>query len=834
VKPKDESASGTNGIKVETFSIHNYNSFITPSPHVPYPSKTGAKPNQADGQSRVTEIKEDKDLDKENMPAPGQPASQKQPTKVKIITVVLFPTALSHYTDIQLLATTPVPDMQTFRRNQAAGRAGGNPPTPLTSVPPTPTLSRSPKRQKMAIDGDNVHEFESEFYNATCPKLYLEPTKSLAESVALIEAMSHPNNKNPAPPRKSRKRTTAELAADEAEAADMQRFMLAGDEWQATKTGTATGGDEGQSGGHGANAQTFSRFRTLATIKMNHEDAERRKKEQEAAVAQAKRQAQAESEAQKRREMDANRQAEQTAAILQHRQEQHLRQQQQQAQLQHDNAVRANHAQQMINASQGGQSQTPLSATQPQFSSPVIRQGTPHSATSPLMNGHASHPLGGTPMVATASNHGAGSPARPPSAMSHNPQNMARTISQQQNQSMSRNGTPQMIQGTPVMNQAIPSRNMASTPQPRRSQGSPTPGMQGGTPIMMQGTPQPGQQGMSQEQMQQMQQMQQLHLQQRVRAQAMHQGGMQASPGQSTTPQQLAMHKARMHIQREGVPQGQNPTTYTNMVASQFFKQIQAQQAQAQQQQQMAANMSPQNHAQGGMGVAHAGVPAQGGLNIANMSLQQLQQQYMSRKQQLIQTYGSVQAVPQQHMQPMRQLEMAMRQRDQQTQAAQAAQAQAQGGQLHMSPGMNQMGMQQPGGAQNINQAQQQQYQQMLQAQRTNQARQQQMLAMRQQQMNAGGGQMPQNMGNMGQMGQMGQMGMNMQGMQGMQMQNGGMQGMQAGMGMGGVPMNQMNAQQQQQMQMMLMRQAQAQAQMRAGQQQQRPQGDGGMEWSGV
>jgi transcription factor SPT20 len=836
VKPKDESASA-DGIKVETFSIHNYNSFITPSPHVPYPSKVVAKPSQADGQSRAVEVKEDKDLDKENMPAPGQPASQKQP-KVKVITVVLFPTALSHSTDIQLLATTPVPDMQTFRRNQASGRTGGNPPTPLTSVPPTPTLSRSPKRQKMAIDGDNVHEFESEFYNATCPKLYLEPTKNLAESVALIEAMSHPNNQNPAPPRKSRKRTTAELAADEAEAADMQSFMLAGDEWQATKAGTATGGDEGQSGGHGANARTFSRFKTLATIKMNHEEAERRKKEQEAAVAQAKRQAQAESEAQKRRDLDATRLAEQSAAMMQHRQEQQLRQQQQQAHIQNDNIIRANHAQPMINPSQG-QSQTPLSATHPHFSSPVIRQGTPHSATSPLMNGHVSHPLGGTPMVATSSNHGAGSPARPPSAMSHNPsQNMARTISQQ-NRSMSRNGTPQMIQGTPVMNPAIPSRTMASTPQPRmNNQGSPTPGMQGGTPIMIQGTPQSGQQGMTQEQMQQMAQMQQLHLQQQARARAMHQGGMQVPPGQNnTTPQQLALHKARLHIQREGVPQGQNPATYTNLIASKFFQQIQTQQAQAQQQAQqqlMAANMSPQNLAQGGMGVAHPGVPNQGGLNIGNMSLQQLQQQYMTRKQQLIQTYGSVQAVPQQHMQPMRQLEMAMRQRDQQTQAAQAAQAQAQGGQMHMNPGMNQMGMQQAGGAQNMGQVQQQQYQQMLQAQRTNQARQQQMLAMRQQQMNAAGGQMPQNMGNMGQMG-MGQMGgQNMGQMGGMNMQQMQMQnGMQ---GMGGVPMNQMNPQQQQQMQMMLMRQAQAQAQMRAGQQQQqqRPQGDGGMEWSGV
>jgi hypothetical protein len=248
--------------------------------------------------------------------------------------------------------------------------------------------------------------------------------------------------------------------------------------------------------------------------------------------------------------------------------------------------------------------------------------------------------------------------------------------------------------------------------------------------------------------------------------------------------------------------------------------------AQAQVRQQvMAANMSPQNH-DGGLGIAYT---SQGGLNMGDMSLQQLQQQYMSRKQQLIQTYGSIPAVPQKHMQTMRQLEMAMRQRDQQTQAAQAAQAQTQGGQMHMNPAMNQMDMQQASGAQNMSQMQNQQYQQMLKAQRANQARRQQMLAMRQQQMNATGGQMPQNMGNMGQMGMEQMDSQNMEQMGGMNMQQMQMQnGIQ---GMSGVPMNQTNTlspQQEQQMQMMVMRQVQLQAQSQAPMrvwQQQRPQG---------
>ena len=119
----------------------------------------------------------------------------------------------------------------------------------------------------MILDDSNVHEFEAEIYNATCPKLYLEPTKNLGESLALIEAMTHPNNQNPAPVRKARKRTTAELAADEADAATLQRFMLAGDEQQASMAATASGNDEGAVRA-AANSQTFSASRSLLISKL--------------------------------------------------------------------------------------------------------------------------------------------------------------------------------------------------------------------------------------------------------------------------------------------------------------------------------------------------------------------------------------------------------------------------------------------------------------------------------------------------------------------------------------------------------------------------------------
>lgn len=803
VKPRDDTNSlGDSG--TSAFSIHNYNNFITPSPFAPYPSasKSDAKPNQPEAPAKEPE-------DKENMPAPTQNgASQKQAVRPKVWTTVCFPTPQSHLADMQLLATTPMPDMATLKRMQAAGRAAGMPPTPMTAVPPTPTFSNgpSPKRQKMIVDDSNIYDFESEVYNATCTKLYLEPTKSFAESLALMDAITHPNNKNDAPARKTRKRTTAELQADEAEAAATQRFMLAGDEQQANMAATATGGDEGAVRAS-ANSYNFARSKTLAAIKANHEEADRRKKEEDARVAQAKRQAQMEAaDAQKRRDLESNRQQ---AEVMERQQQTLLRQQQaqqqqlQQNQMQQNEALRAaTQAQQMANATAAQMSQTPQSATQPQFS-PVVRNGTPMTATaaSPRVGGQASHPMGGTPMVATASNHAIASPARPPSAVSH--QQMARSASQQQN--MSRTGTPQMVQGTPVMNSVMPNRNMTPTPV-RMNQSSPSMAMQGGTPIMMH-TPQPGQ-NMTPEHLHQLQQqqMQQRMLQQQQQRMGQQQG---ASPGVSQQLQQLAIQKATMHIQQQGIPTGQNPQQYQQSLARRYFTGLQQQQ-QAQQQQAMQ-NMSPQGSQQGN--------PQ--GINPANMNIAQLRQHHQQRRMQLIQQYGQG-GIPQPERLRLHQLEQAImaRQNEQQNQMQIAA---------GMNPQMqnqmqNQMQAQMMGGGtpNPQNPMQMQAYQQMLQAQRANQARQQQMLAMQQRAMQQNG-QIPPGMMN----------GVNMQGMNmgngggGMNMQ--GMQGMQ-GMNMQGMNGMNMNAMNQQQVQQMMMMRAQQQAQQRMGQ---GGQGGGDMGWSG-
>lgn len=812
VKPRDDTNSlGDSG--TQAFSIHNYNNFITPSPFAPFPSsnKPGAKAAKTDAPPKQPE-------DKENMPAPNQNSVlQRQAVKPKVWTTVCFPTPQSHLADMQLLATTPMPDIAAMNRMRAAGRANGMPPTPMTAVPPTPTFQNgpSPKRQKMAVDSSTIHEFEAEVFNATCPKLYLEPTKSFAESLALMDAVTHPINKNAPPARRERKRTTAELQADEAEAAATQRFMLAGDEQQANMASTATGGDDGAVR-TSANAYNFARLKTLSAIKTNHEEAERRKKEEDARVAQVKRQAQMEADAARKRDLESNRQQaevmERQQTLL--RQQAAQQQQLQQNQLQQNEALRAaTQAQQMANPSAAQVTQTPQSATQSQFS-PVVRNGTPmaNNAGSPRVGSQPSHPMGGTPMTATASNHAIASPARPPSAVSH--QQMARTVSQQQN--MSRTGTPQMVQGTPVMNSVMPSRNMTPTPS-RMNQSSPPMAMQGGTPIMMH-TPQPGQ-SMTPEQMHQLQQQQQQQLQQRMLQQQRLGQAQVATPGMSQQLQQLAIQKAQQHIQANGVPAGQNLQHYQQMLAKSFFQKLQLSQQQAQRQQAMQ-NMSPQGSQQGN---------PQGGM--ANMNIAQLRQHHQQRRMALLQQYGGPGGIPQQEQLRLHQLEQAIVQRQQ---AESQSQMQLNGMNPQMQAQMQNQMQQQMMAAQGTptpngqNPLQMQQYQQMLQQNRANHARQQQMLAMQQRAMQQNG-QIPQGMMGMQgmNMGQNNAGGMNMGAMQGMNMQ--GMQGMQ-GMGMnmnGAMGQGQMNQQQVQQM-MMLRAQQQAQQQ-RMGQQQ----GGGEMGWSG-
>ncbi|KAF2431571.1 hypothetical protein EJ08DRAFT_687339 [Tothia fuscella] len=502
------------------YSVHNYNEHITPSPLVPFPDQKlkFASPSKS-------QTARDGEKSKDEMPAPEQPASAMQKKAInqaKITTVVLFPTPLSQYEEMAMLSNTQTSDILS-KHQGATSRDGAtptmaHPPTPLTSIPPTPLSAKAPGRAPtMVLNEDNAHEFEAEIINRTAPPLYLAPAASLNESLAILDLLKHPQHSEKAPEPKSRKRTVAELAADEAQAAHL-----------ANLTGGPPGATtEGQGGLRG-------RFKTLENIRLRHLETERAKKEDDARKAQMKRQQQ-EADQAKKLEMEAKRQQEQ-----QRRDQQQMYQQQQQqmqhAALQQQQAQNQAVAQQQANmAPVTSHPQQAVSAPQ---MSPTMQQHSSMSA-SPAPNGlpMTSVPNTSVPMATAVSNQGAGSPARPPS-----------TISQQHS---SAHNTPQM-HSTPSMSSAIPARNM--TPQPRLNQGSPIIN-NGNTPMMMT-TPTPG---MTPEQQQVLMMQQRNH--------ALQQQAARLQPGQAMSPQQQQQQQmlqqamlARQQQQQQqglGTPTGQ-------------------------------------------------------------------------------------------------------------------------------------------------------------------------------------------------------------------------------------------------------------------------------------
>ena len=97
------------------------------------------------------------------------------------------------------------------------------------------------KRSKPELDSGNLHDLENRINLVTKAPLHLEPVHSALESAALLEALAHPMHIEKPPSPKTRKRTVAELAADEALAADQERFMLILDE---RNTAGAQGGGQ--------------------------------------------------------------------------------------------------------------------------------------------------------------------------------------------------------------------------------------------------------------------------------------------------------------------------------------------------------------------------------------------------------------------------------------------------------------------------------------------------------------------------------------------------------------------------------------------------------------
>ncbi|KAJ5871920.1 Spt20 family [Penicillium soppii] len=609
------------------FSLHNYNEHVTPSAYVPYPKQNqltsatqGTKsegtpnPNQpSDGQTSIEQ-------------AEGQASSVAEknvPVKPRVFTTVLHPTARSLQAELTLLVTTPDPkaNKPPAQSNFAAST------TPAGNQADRGHVA---KRQKMIIEPDQLVEFESKLIQALAPPLFLDPVYSFDAAQELLKHMASPLHCDPPPSPKRRKRTVAELAADEALAAEEERFMLIMDE-RLEPTASGPGGAAkaaavDDTGGVVPFEPRFSRFKTLETIRMQHEEKAKREHEMKLKQELAKRQQQ-EQEKERRRAIE-QRQAEDHAKEETRRQQ--IAAQQAQAQLAAQQQNRHPMAQ-------------PNGVSQGQQSSPVVRNQTPHTASSPLV-GNNMHTQA-VPMTMSAS--GSGSPPRPPSALQHaHPNVMSHPMAPSRSQQgPSRHGTPQMTQGTPAMSHATPiMRNV--TPTQRMGHGSPNNPM-GQTPVMNQGMSATTQMNGMPFTPQQQQMMLQHRQQQLLAAQQGH------MPHNQFTPQQIAQLQANAHAQQN----------------IQNHQQQQLLQAQQQQQQQQQNNQPVQKVPQ------HSQQAYQAQLMRAQYAQMQIVKQQSGGQhpqmqgQQNQQHQGNQQMTPQQQQQQQQQMLMA-------------AAAQANGGQM--------------------------------------------------------------------------------------------------------------------------------------------------------
>lgn len=604
-KGRREEGSGADG----KFSMHQYNEHVTPSPAVPYPSKarTDEQPEKGEGSGG-------------EMAAPERKGKEQDKDGPRIFTTVLHPTPLTQHTEMLLLAAMPASELRSKKKSGESGTpSSAQPPaTPSMSVPPTPTVTtRGPlsQTQKMCLEEGDFYSFQADVLMATEPPLYLEPVNNPQDADKVLEMLSDPLHCAKAPSPKSRKRTTAEMAADDAQAAEAERRMLIMDERIKPSARTGAGATSNENQGAAASLG-FSRFKTLEMVRQKHEEQERTRKDEEARAAVEKKhldeqnaqhnalkQQQLAQEHRKREVLLAQQQQALSNRNLVQQKQQQLEQQRQAAQMAREHG----HPQQngmMHNPSQGN-FQHPASISQ---GSPIATQQTPMMTSSPMM------PNGGFP-VAPTSSQGAGSPPRPTSAALQNRNvAMARHASQQAHGSQ--NNTPQMPQGTPNMAQVVPNRQMTQTP--RLPPGSPAVGMHG-TPTsagVMQPTPHMGN-SLTPEQVQMLRQQQIVNQQNAAsHAGSPANGGQQQASMQNMTPEQFqhirAQHQQQaMRVQQQAMLAAQaqgNPQAAQAYAQMQRQKQLQMQQLRMQQQmqQQMGQQGSPAMGMQGTPSMGHA------------------------------------------------------------------------------------------------------------------------------------------------------------------------------------------------------------------------------------
>lgn len=594
------------------FSLHNYNEHITPSAYAPYPKQNQLTDvqNTKSNDAPAGEEQPDRQAKAEGSDAQSQDNDTSQrpsAPKPRVFTTVLHPTARVLQAELTLLVTTP--DPKAVAASQAA-LAQSSSVVPQSPAPLGTQTDRShpTKRQKTLVDPKDLPECESLIVQALSGPLFLEPTETFKASQDLLKFMTHPLHNNPPPSPKRRKRTVAELAADEALAAEEERFMLIMDErLEPTASGTAGGAKAAavdDAAGVAPFEPRFSRFKTLETIRMQHEEKAKREHDLKLKQELAKRQQQ-EQERERRRALE-QRQAEEQAKEETRRQQ--LAAQAAQAQIAHQ---QNRHVMAQANG-----------VPQGQHSSPIVRNQTPHTTSSPVVGSNMATQA--VPMAISASQQ-SGSPPRPPSSLQHAHPNMMghQMAPSRSQQGPSRNGTPQMTQGTPAMSHATPiMRNV--TPTQRMSHGSPNHSM-AQTPMMNPAIANAQQMnnGMGLTPQQQML----IHQRQQQMLAAQQQGHISQNP---FTPQQLAQMQASAHahqnIQQQQMLQAQQQN-YPNM---QQVPQHNQQAYQAQLMRAQFAQMQKVKQQQGGM---PQGQPSQGSPPQQQQMTPQQQQQMMMAAQ---------------------------------------------------------------------------------------------------------------------------------------------------------------------------------------------------------
>lgn len=741
--PRDTSQVTNATEKTEPFSIHKWNDHLTPSPWVPYP-REDPQASAKNGSTGVdAKQKSALEKDKENMPAPNQLVDSnrsKAAKKQKISTLVLHPTALSVHIDIAIKASTPVPIPMGARRESRVdiraatpmSASGPRPQTPMLAIPPTPHLGMEPpakrvKRERMELDGKSVYALEAGIALSTTAPLFLDAVDNAEESARLLEALAHPEHSSKVPSPKARKKTVAEMAAEESAAADEEQFMLILDERLSSNNGVPGAANPVDGDGQAGSASwepRFERFKAIESIKL--QNIENKKKEKMQQAEQAKRQQQEGEAREKARQESIKRQQDeeqrQRLLHIQQQQQQQLRQQQQD---QHRRQMAAQAQQQNQPNLQGQQPQIPQGGvphahppqngipngiatnqqriihqqqqqfSQAQASSPIVRNPTPHNLSSPMVANNL-----GVQMQHSNSGMGA-SPPRPSSVVQQGHQQMTPAMAHAMRQQGSQNshvGTPRMPNAAPNMPQPVP-RQMNQTP--RMSQSSPMPGQIVQTPFM--NNPQmmmPNNQ-MTNVQLQQAQHIaaaqQQAAAQQRIRQQAQQAMGSSPPNGQQMTPQQFALQQ----MNQQG--------NHTMMSGGQMSAQYAAQMRQmAQVQAQAALQQNPNNNFMTANGMHPQIMQAQQAQQQqhSQVQVQQAMQNQIRTISQRFYNNGFAQLSVQYNGQIPAEALMAYKQscttRAQQfvTQQYRATAMRQQGQQPGMHPGMNMngMGMQRPPG----------------------------------------------------------------------------------------------------------------------------------------